>query len=52
MHSGDSGGFPGPFFIFSRRPRPPYTPSDLRVVRLIVGLGVFAALLWVVIALH
>jgi hypothetical protein len=53
MHSGDSGGFPGPLFIFSRqRPRRPYTSSDLRIVALIVGLGVVAALLWLAIALH
>jgi hypothetical protein len=48
MPGGDSGGFPGPLFIFSRqRPRRPYTPSDLRIV----GLGVVAALLWLAIAL-
>ncbi|MGD0245665.1 MAG: hypothetical protein ABSB59_35815 [Streptosporangiaceae bacterium] len=52
MHGGD-GGFPGLLFIFSRRrPRRPYTPSDLRIVGLIVGLGVIAALLWLAIALH
>jgi hypothetical protein len=53
MHGGDSGGFPGPLFIFSRqRPRRPYTQSDLRIVALIVGLGAVAALLWLAIALH
>ncbi len=53
MHGGDSGGLPGPLFIFSRqRPRRPYTPSDLRIVALIVGLGVVAALLWLAIVLY
>jgi hypothetical protein len=55
MHGMDSGGgFPFPGFLLPSRggPRRPYTPQSLQTVRLIVGLGVIAALLWLAIALH
>ncbi len=53
MHGADTGGDPFLVFMSGRGgPRRPYTPQSLRTVRLIVGLGVIAALLWAAIALH